>query len=251
MQEYQGVLQEYVAREHVAKEFGHRAVQLSNGGLGIRGGLAVEVSEVKGAGPTLRFIASDETVDRYNEVIKLNGWDLANYRKNPVVVDSHDYSSVGNILGRSVSVEIQGEKLVNTVQFAVENPLGRLAYDLARGGFIKSESVGFIPIEWTRGNESKGEPYRTYTRQELIEISLVAVPANPGATMALAVKSGAVTRARLEELREFLTTEAQRHREFRVNESSDGNASTPAAESDCVRSLRRMHKEIREVLQCM
>ncbi len=69
--------------------------------------------------------------------------------------------------------------------------MGNLAYKMAKGGFIKSQSVGFIPIEWTNGND-KDAPDRTYTKCELLEISLVVVPANPGATIGLALKSGAI-----------------------------------------------------------
>src|SRR5438445_956114 len=187
-------------------EFGERLVHLNNGGLGIRGGLRVEIKSPQSdtPEPVLDFIASDESVDRYNEVIKLDGWDLANYKRNPVVVDSHDYSSVSKILGRSTEVAVSMGKLVNRVKFATDNPLGAMAYKLAKGGFIKSESVGFIPTEWTYGDESAGEPYRIFTKQELIEISLVAVPANPAATMVLALKSGVLEKTDLQELARFL-----------------------------------------------
>ncbi len=32
---------------------------------------------------TIRFVASDETVDRYGDVVSVEGWQLANYKKNP------------------------------------------------------------------------------------------------------------------------------------------------------------------------
>jgi HK97 family phage prohead protease len=190
--------------QDIKTEFGERVVTLRNGGFGIRAGLNVEVKDL--GQDELMFVATDETVDRYNEVIRLDGWELGNYLKNPVVVDSHDYSSVLRIIGNSTSVTISDGKMFNRVRFAMDNPLGKVAYGMARGGFIKSESVGFIPIEWTRGNESQGEPYRTFTKQELLEISLVAVPANPGATLGLALKSGAVTRGDLRDLLDALET---------------------------------------------
>jgi len=186
-------------------EFGKRLVTLHDGGQGIRAGLACEVRAASSSEePVLDFIASDETVDRYNEVIELGGWQLANYRKNPVVVDSHDYSSIARILGNSTDVRIKSGRLINRVKFATDNPLGAMAYKMARGGFIKSESVGFIPVEWERGNSGAGEPSRTYKKQELIEISLVAVPANPSATVGLALKSGAIEKSDLRDLAEFL-----------------------------------------------
>lgn len=212
-------------------EFGERLTTLRDGRQGLRSGLVCDVREVGRVTPcapehgsqrtaspaldepVLDFIASDESVDRYNEVIQTAGWQLDNYRKNPVVVDSHNYDSVARILGRSTEVSITNQRLTNRVKFSTDNPLGAMAYKMARAGFIKSESVGFIPLEFTRGDESKGEPYRTYQKQELIEISLVAVPANPGATMSLALKSGAIQKSDLtalaDALKQFCSNEAE------------------------------------------
>jgi len=187
-------------------EFGERIVQLCDGRDGLRAGLHCTVREADpakaGTTNVLDFIASDETVDRYNEVIKLGGWDLTAYKKNPVIVDSHNYRTVANILGRSLLVEVANAKLVNRVEFATENPLGNMAFKMAKGGFIRGESVGFIPIEWKTGG--KNEPERTYTKQELLEISLVAIPANPGATVGLALKAGVIEGADLRDLAEML-----------------------------------------------
>jgi len=197
---------------NLQKEFGERLVTLRDGRPGLRGGLHCEVRSpevaVPGAGEPpalLDFIATDETLDRYNELIRLDGWRTDNYLKNPVVPDCHNYYSIAAILGRTVRLEIAGGKMVNRVEFALDNPLGAVAYKLARGGFIQSESVGFIPLEWTNGARP-GEPDRTYTRQELLEISLVVVPANPGATIGAAVRSGAVERGDLQNLAAFLKT---------------------------------------------
>ena len=186
-------------------EFGERVVTLNSGASGLRGGLRCEVKDGGGAA-VLDFIASDETLDRYNEVIKVDGWRLENFRANPVVPDCHDYSSIGKILGRAASIEVREGKLVNRVEFCLDNPLGNLAYKMAKGGFIKSQSVGFIPLEWENG-KGKEAPDRIYTRAELLEVSLVVVPANPGATVGLGLKSGAISqedvRQAVEHLKEF------------------------------------------------
>lgn len=187
-------------------EFGERLVTLNTGAQGLRGGLRCAVKEVGGAEPVMNFIASDETLDRYNEVIRLDGWQLDNFRANPVIPDCHDYSTIGKILGRAQSIEVKDGKLVNRVEFCLDNPMGSLAYKMTKGGFIKSQSVGFIPLEWTNGN-AKGQPDRTYTECELLEVSLVVVPVNPGATIGLALKSGAIgkadVKAVIEQLKEF------------------------------------------------
>lgn len=195
-------------KTNLTTEFGVRLVTLRDGRQGLRGGMRCEVKAPEGlieGEPELDFVATDETLDRYNEVIKLDGWQLDNFRRNPVVVDSHDYSSVLKILGSAPSLAVTGGKMVNRVRFALDNPLGAIAYKMSRAGFIKSQSVGFIPIAWKNGVE-KNEPERIYLQQELIEISLVAVPANPGATIGMALKSGAIQKADLKELEQLLKT---------------------------------------------
>lgn len=192
--------------EQLLKEFGARAVTLNTGATGLRGGLICDVRDVAGDLPMLDFISSDDTLDRYNEVIDQKGWQLDNFLSNPVVPDCHDYSSIAKILGKDVLTkdqQIQGGKLCCRVLFAVDNPMGNLAYKMAKGGFIKSQSVGFIPLEWTNGND-KNSPDRTYTKCELLEKSLVVVPANPGATIGMAFKQGVVERRDLTELADYL-----------------------------------------------
>src|SRR2546430_16942145 len=40
---------------------------------------------------TIDFRSSDQTLDRYKEVITMAGWQLDNSRKNPVVQNAHSY----------------------------------------------------------------------------------------------------------------------------------------------------------------
>ena len=185
------------------KEFGSRVCTLNTGAAGLRGGMKCLVKAVDGDAPIMDFIGSDGTVDRYNEVVDQKGWQLENFLANPVIPDCHDYSSISKILGRALSVEVKDGQLVNRVEFCVDNPMGLLAWKMAKGGFIKSQSVGFIPLEWTNG-VGKDMPDRTYTKAELLEISLVVVPANPGATVGLALKSGAVNKQDIAAAADFL-----------------------------------------------
>ncbi|MDR3427848.1 HK97 family phage prohead protease [Silvimonas sp.] len=177
--------------DQLLKEFGARICTLNTGAPGLRAGIHCTVKDVAGDDPVMDFIASDETVDRYNECIKQNGWELDNFLANPVVPDCHDYSSVGKILGKDIlpkDKQVQDGKLCTRIMFCLDNPMGALAYKMAKAGFLKSQSVGFIPLEWTNGND-KDSPDRTYTKCELLEKSLVVVPANPGATIGNQIRS--------------------------------------------------------------
>ena len=70
------------------KEFGNRLVTLNTGATGLRGGLIFTVKAVEGEAAQMDFIGSDNTVDRYNEVIDPAAWgDMKNFRANPVIPD--------------------------------------------------------------------------------------------------------------------------------------------------------------------
>jgi hypothetical protein len=50
---------------------------------------------------------------------------------------------------------------------------------LVRGKFITAVSVGFLPLEFSWAEDEKERPWGIdYERQELLEISVVPVPAN-------------------------------------------------------------------------
>lgn len=124
---------------------------------------------------TYTFRASSAAVDRQNEVIDQAGWDLASYRANPVILDSHKYGSIDDILGKAVRVEGMPEGLEVDVQFA-DTERGRMAQRLVDDGFLRTVSVGFRSMARKPGMRS-GEPM-THTRMELLEVSMVAIPAN-------------------------------------------------------------------------
>jgi len=171
--------------------------------------------EVGGSGPgaVLDFIASTATMDRYHEVIEPAGWRLESYRRNPVFQNAHNYGDIVFTLGKALVTEVRavGERqaLCQRIEFATEvNPMARIAYGLYKGGFLNAVSVGFIPLRWEDGNRTNGTegtngPRRRYLEQELLEVSAVAIPANPDA-LALGLKSGAIVRADLQETVELL-----------------------------------------------
>lgn len=188
------------------KTFGaERVVELCDGRAGLRAGLSVGIRQPADAPgqPIIEFVASDETLDRYDEVIAAEGWRLENYQRNPVFQNSHKYGDIAFTLGRALVTEVRGAALFQRVLFAVaENPVAKLAYDLYRGKFLNAVSVGFVPIRWEDGN-GLDEFRRQYLEQELLEVSAVSIPANPNA-LQLALKAGAVEAGDLRELASWL-----------------------------------------------
>ncbi len=142
---------------------------------------------------TLEVVASDESIDRYEEVISVTGWDLKNYRKNPVVLFGHDYHSlpVGQSLKVWKSLDGEAKQLRSHMRFATAeaHPFAESVYRLLQGGELRTVSVGFLPWDWEDpegevprdGDGRATAPQRTYRKQELLEISVVPVPANPNA----------------------------------------------------------------------
>jgi HK97 family phage prohead protease len=187
--------------EILEKEFGSRLINLHNGARGLREGLHVRTSVPKDAGtePIVDFISSDESLDRYNEIISANGWVLDSYLKNPVFQDSHDYSTILRTIGKATVTQVRDGKLFQRIHFAVNaNPLAKIAYALYKGGFLNAVSVGFVPVKWQNGDSTTGFN-RKYTKQILLETSAVAIPANPNA-LQLAYDTGAIDKSDLREL---------------------------------------------------
>lgn len=181
------------------QDFTGRTVTLSTGAVGLRVQLPVKATPIADQADVLDMTASNETLDRYHEIIKADGWQLDNYRKNPVVQNSHQYGDVLFTLGKALSTAVKDGALVQRWQFASDlNPVAKIASGMYRGGFLNASSVGFIPLEWQNGM-GKDQPSRTYLKQELLEVSAVGIPANPDA-LALAVKSGAIATSDLREL---------------------------------------------------
>lgn len=133
----------------------------------------VEVMESEAA-RVYTFRASTGAVDRQNEIVDQAGWDLASYRQNPVVLDSHKYDSIEDIIGRAIRVEVVNGALECDVIFA-DNEKGECAAELVGQGFLRTVSVGFRSLERRPGGA--GQPL-THVRAELLEVSLVAIPAN-------------------------------------------------------------------------
>lgn len=115
-------------------------------------------------------VLSDSIEDRHGDIVKQE-WVLTNFKKNPVLLDSHDYSSIEKIIGKWLDIGVTDDRLQGDIEFALMNPRGVLARDLAEGGFLTALSAGFIPLSFGE----KGE----IIKSELLEGSMVSVPANP------------------------------------------------------------------------
>jgi HK97 family phage prohead protease len=138
------------------------------------------------------FILSDETRDRYGDIVMASGWQLAAFRKNPVALYAHDSSALP--IGRWRDVQIDGKKLVGTLELAetgtpAATPTVEAIRSLLDQKILKSVSVGFLPLEAEPLDKENPWDGLRVTKAELVECSLVPVPANPSATMLRALSA--------------------------------------------------------------
>jgi len=125
-------------------------------------------------------VASTQTEDRDGDVILNDAWDLKNYKKNPLLLWSHDATQLP--IGRVNTISNKNGKLEFKAQFAEEqNDFAGKVARLMRDGFLNAFSVGFIP----KDSNEKGN----ISQAELLEISVVNVPANQEALVSREFKS--------------------------------------------------------------
>src|SRR4051812_31661319 len=100
------------------------------------------VSETGG----LEFVLSDATPDRMGDVIEADGWNLENFKKNPIALFNHrsDFP-----IGKWVNLRTAGDKLLGHLQLAKKGTSERIneIISLVEQGILRTVSVGFLPIQ--------------------------------------------------------------------------------------------------------
>jgi HK97 family phage prohead protease len=113
-------------------------------------------------------------LDHYNDQVFPQGADLRAYRKNPIVLFLHDpYEFVGSAMrlertNRSIRARwrwLAGDAFAARVKNAWEQ------------GVVRGLSIGFKPLE-SKDNRFAG---KDFLRWQLLEFSIVPIPANPEA----------------------------------------------------------------------
>jgi HK97 family phage prohead protease len=125
-------------------------------------------------------IASTGAIDRDGEIIDPKGWELDNYRAAGLPIQADHNSSVFATIGNALWAKVSGGKLKFKPDFHEKTQAGRDAKALWDAGIVRTFSVGFLPKEWVDGDGKEGW-WRKYIKQDLLEISMTPVPANPEA----------------------------------------------------------------------
>ena len=132
----------------------------------------------------ITFTISDETVDRDRDIISLNGWELDNFKNNPVVLFAHNSRDLP--IARAVNTFKRDKKLKSKAEFTPRdlNPLGDTVRRMVEDRFLRATSVGMLPKEWEFADNEEDENRKfgiNFLKQELLEWSIVPIPANPSA----------------------------------------------------------------------
>lgn len=137
----------------------------------------------------MTFVASDDSVDSAGTVLNQDNWDLRRFNANGIIGYQHkvyggwdDTDNPDNVIGKGVAY-VEDKKLMVDITFepADINPLAEKIYQKIMFGSLRAVSVGFLPVG--RGKFGEGADAETYyfAGQELLEVSVVNIPANPNA----------------------------------------------------------------------
>lgn len=134
-----------------------------------------EVKDLKdGVNNSFKVVASSEDIDRSWEIIKVDGWDDSNYKKNPVILSNHSYR-VEDIVWKMTKIYKEWKNLIVEWIFTEKTEMWKICKDLYNAWFLKTVSVWFIV------KKRLDEDRTIIEKAELLEVSFVAVPCNPNA----------------------------------------------------------------------
>ena len=134
----------------------------------------------------IKFVASTASPDRYGDVVDQKGWDLRAYNRNPVVLFNHNPAQMPIGKGKAY---VENEQLMLEVEFDQKDDMAKTIEQKVRDGFINAVSVGFQPSKSiSRASLPADHPYHGksgsyFQASELLEVSIVTIPANNEATL--------------------------------------------------------------------
>jgi HK97 family phage prohead protease len=127
-------------------------------------------------------VASTSSVDRQDDIVEQD-WELDDYAKNPVILWGHRYDLAP--VGRALGVKVENGKLLASIAWDEDSEMGKAVARQVRDGFLNAVSVGFYPGQSIpRRSLPDGDPRKKdgygyiHSKNKLLEISVVPVPAN-------------------------------------------------------------------------
>lgn len=141
----------------------------------------------KGDARVVDCCASTDTLDSYGERVEQK-WDLKRYNANPVVLFAHNSREMP--IGKASNVRMENGALCATLELVADdvNPKAGEVWRAIQAGVLRAVSVGFDSHSY-RWEKADDREVLVLSDNELMEISICAVPANPDALMRLRTKA--------------------------------------------------------------
>ena len=138
---------------------------------------------------TITFVASDSTRDSAGTVLNQDNWDLTRFNSNGIIGYQHkvyggwdDTDNPDNVIGKGHAYVEDGKLMVDiTFEPKEINELAEKIYQKVLFGSLRAVSVGFLPIGKGRFGEGADAETYYFAGQQLLEVSVVNIPANPNA----------------------------------------------------------------------
>lgn len=129
----------------------------------------------------VKVVLTKQVQDRDGEIVMVDGVDMTNFQKNPIVLDSHRMTtSIEDIVGTMKDIkktrDDDGIPMIEGVVKFADSDRGQLAKRLVEADILKTVSIGFNAKDFDFATS-------TITESELFEVSFVSVPANVEATV--------------------------------------------------------------------
>jgi HK97 family phage prohead protease len=133
------------------------------------------------AGYANRFLddSGELVVDRSNESVLPQAYDLKSFMKNPVLLYQHDQRDP---VGKVISVDLRQDGLY--IEAEVHKMMNEKVFYAVKEGIVRTFSIGFLIKDAT---EKDGVYF--WTDVELLEVSIVAVPDNQESTFSVLTES--------------------------------------------------------------
>ena len=138
-------------------------------------------------GSAHRMVIAANEVSRNGDELNLRGISFKNYRKNPVVLWAHDaYEGIPIAKTVKIGHDEQG-RIAADFEFNSEDEFAARVENAWNGGFIRGASIRYMPTKVVEVRNEAGEVERVRIEEsDLLEWSLVAVPADPDSVRAAA-----------------------------------------------------------------
>ena len=138
-------------------------------------------------GSAHRMVIAANELSRNGDDLNLRGISFKDYRKNPVVLWAHDsYSGIPIAKTLRIGHDDQG-RIVADFEFNSGDEFAARVENAWNGGFIRAASIRFMPTKVVEVRNEDGEVERfRVDKSDLLEWSLVPVPADPDSVRAAA-----------------------------------------------------------------